>query len=45
MYEKLAYESEYKNIGIDESLFIHDENGEQEWLIGLIDISNGIVRL
>ena len=45
MYEKLAYESEYKNIGIDESLFIHDENGEQEWLEGFIDISNGKVRL
>ena len=45
LYEKLAYESEYKNIGIDESLFIHDENGEQEWLVGLIDISNGKVRL
>ena len=45
LYEKLAYESEYKNIRIDESLFIHDENGEQECLVGLIDISNGKVRL
>ncbi len=36
---------EYKNIGIDESLFIRDENGIQEWLVGLIDISNDKVRL
>ena len=45
LYERLAYESEYKNIGIDDSLFIRDENGIQEWLVRLIDISNGKVRL
>ena len=32
-YEKLAYNNEYKTIAIDESLFVHDHNGLQEWVI------------
>ena len=44
LYEKLAYENENNNIGIEESVFIRDENGVHEWLVGLIDITNGKVR-
>ena len=43
--EKLAYDNELKNIAIDESLFLHDYNGQQEWVIGLIDIGNKNIRL
>ena len=27
-----------KNIVIEESLFVHDHNGTQEWVVGMIDI-------
>ena len=43
--EKLAYDNELKNIAIDESLFVHDYNGDQEWVIGLIDIGTKNIRL
>lgn len=38
-YEKLVYDSQCNNIGIDKSLFIRDENRIQERIIGLIDIT------
>lgn len=43
--EKLAYDNELKNIAIDESLFVHDYNGQQERVIGLIDIGTKNIRL
>lgn len=36
--EKLLYDNEFKNVAVDESLFLHDNFGKKEWLIGLIDI-------
>lgn len=34
-----------KNIAIDESLFVHDYNSDQELVIGLIDIGTKNIRL
>ena len=38
--EKLAYETEEKNIYIDESLLFHDSLGDQIWAVGLIDVES-----
>ena len=43
--EKLLYDNEFKNVAVDESLFLHDNFGKKEWLIGLIDIQARRIRL
>ena len=43
--EKLLYDNEFKNASIDESLFLYDNLGKKELLIGLIDIQTRKIRL
>jgi len=43
--EKFADNNGLKNIAVDESLFFHDHDGTQEWVIGLIDIQTKNIRL
>ena len=43
--EKFVDNNELKNIAIDESLFVHDHDGTQEWVIGMIDIQTKNIRL
>ena len=43
--EKLAFDNELKNIAVNESLFVHDYNGQQEWVVGLIDIDSKNIQL
>ena len=43
--EKLAFDNELKNIAVKESLFVHDYNGQQEWVVGLIDIGSKNIPL
>ena len=43
--EKFADNNALKNIAVDESLFVHDYDGTQEWVIGLIDIQTKKIRL
>lgn len=43
--EKLAFDNELKNIAVNESLFVHDYNGQQEWVVELIDIGSKNILL
>ena len=43
--EKLVYENEGKNICIDKSLFVHYSNGDQIWVVGLINVVSKKIRL
>ena len=43
--EKLVQNNQFKNVCIDESLFLHNSKGIQEWLIGLIEVESKKIRL
>ena len=43
--EKFVDNNEYKNIAIDESLFVHIHDGTQGWVVGMIVIPTKSIRL
>ena len=43
--EKFADNNALKYIVVEESLFVHDNYGAQEWVIGLIDLQIKNIRL